>query len=126
MIHPFVEVCSRRDAFGVVEVDEGGRQVNRVEGSHYILTKENSEIHLSIPVHKNKILGLSLLKKLIQKAGLTNDKSLKYFYIQMISLDRVRRVLCFLKWIINYYVIATGDNHFVRGFVELARVSQDR
>ena len=53
-----------------MEVDEGGRQVNHVEGSHCILTKENSKIHLSIPVHKNKILGLGLLKKLIQKAGL--------------------------------------------------------
>jgi len=34
-----------------------GWQVNHIEGSHYILTKENSEIHLSIPVHKNQIAG---------------------------------------------------------------------
>ena len=39
--------------------------VNHIEGSHYILTKENSNVHLSIPVHKNKILGLGLLKKCI-------------------------------------------------------------
>ena len=37
-----------------------GWHVNHIEGSHYILTKENSEIHLSIPVHKNKILGIGL------------------------------------------------------------------
>ena len=45
-----------------MELDEGGRQVNHIEGSHCILTKENSKIHLSIPVHKNKILGIGLLK----------------------------------------------------------------
>ena len=28
----------------------------------------------------NKILGIGLLKKLIEKAGLTNDEYLKYFY----------------------------------------------
>ena len=56
-----------------------GWQVNNIEGSHYILTKENSEIHLSIPVHKNKILGIGLLKKLIAKAGLTNDQYIKYY-----------------------------------------------
>ena len=56
-----------------------GWQVNHIEGSHYILTKENSEIHLSVPVHKNKILGIGLLKKLIAKAGLSNDQYIKYF-----------------------------------------------
>jgi predicted RNA binding protein YcfA (HicA-like mRNA interferase family) len=56
-----------------------GWQVNHIEGSHYILTKENSEIHLSVPVHKNKILGIGLLKKLIAKAGLTNDQYIKYY-----------------------------------------------
>ncbi|CAG0972005.1 hypothetical protein METP3_01545 [Methanosarcinales archaeon] len=56
-----------------------GWQVNHIEGSHYILTKGNSEIHLSVPVHKNKILGIGLLKKLIAKAGLTNDQYIKYY-----------------------------------------------
>ena len=57
-----------------------GWQVNHIEGSHYILIKNDSEIHLSIPVHKNKILGVGLLKKLINKAGLTNEEYLEYFY----------------------------------------------
>ena len=56
-----------------------GWQVNHIEGSHYILIKDNSEVHLSVPVHKNKILGIGLLKKLITKAGLTNEQYLKYF-----------------------------------------------
>ncbi len=58
---------------------KAGWHVNHIEGSHYILTKENSEIHLSVPVHKNKILGIGLLKKLIAKAGLTNDQYIKYY-----------------------------------------------
>ncbi len=57
-----------------------GWQVNHIEGSHHILIKDNSEVHLSIPVHKNKILGIGLLKKLITKAGLANEQYMKYFY----------------------------------------------
>ena len=56
-----------------------GWHINHIEGSHYILTKENSEIHLSVPVHKNKILGIGLLKKLIAKAGLTNNQYINYY-----------------------------------------------
>jgi predicted RNA binding protein YcfA (HicA-like mRNA interferase family) len=57
-----------------------GWKVNHIEGSHYILIKENSRVHLSIPVHKNKTVGTGLLKKLIVKAGLTNEEYLKYFH----------------------------------------------
>ena len=53
---------------------------NHIEGSHYILVKEGSNIHLSIPVHKGKDLGIGLLKKLIEKAGLTNQQYVAYFY----------------------------------------------
>ena len=45
--------------------------VNHIEGSHHILIKENSPIHLSIPVHSGKILGPGLLRKMIEKAGIT-------------------------------------------------------
>jgi len=54
--------------------------VNNIEGSHFILTKEGSDVHLSIPVHKGKDLGTGLLKKLIAKAGLTNEEYLDHFY----------------------------------------------
>jgi predicted RNA binding protein YcfA (HicA-like mRNA interferase family) len=57
-----------------------GWQVNHIEGSHYILIKNDGKIHLSIPVHKNKTLGVGLLKKLINKAGLTNEEYLVYYY----------------------------------------------
>ena len=57
-----------------------GWQVNHIEGSHYILINDHSEIHLSIPVHKNKTLGAGLLKKLINKAEMTNEEYLKLFY----------------------------------------------
>ena len=48
--------------------------MNHIEGSHYILVKDGSNLHLSIPVHKGKDLGIGLLKKLIEKAGLTNQQ----------------------------------------------------
>lgn len=57
-----------------------GWKVNHIEGSHYILTKEGSDVHLSIPVHKGKDLGIGLLKKLIAKAGLTNEEYIDLFY----------------------------------------------
>lgn len=57
-----------------------GWKVNHIEGSHYILIKEGSDVHISIPVHKGKDLGIGLLKKLIAKAGLTNEEYLDLFY----------------------------------------------
>ena len=39
-----------------------------------------SDIHLSIPVYINKTLGVGLLKKLINKAGMTNEEYLKHFH----------------------------------------------
>jgi len=53
--------------------------VNHVEGSHYVMIKEGSNVHLSIPVHRGKDLGIGLLKKLIEKAGLTNEDYAAYF-----------------------------------------------
>jgi predicted RNA binding protein YcfA (HicA-like mRNA interferase family) len=56
-----------------------GWTINHIESSHYILVKEGSNIHLSIPVHRGKDLGVGLLKKLIEKAGLTNEQYVAYF-----------------------------------------------
>ncbi|MCX6674508.1 MAG: type II toxin-antitoxin system HicA family toxin [Methanothrix sp.] len=56
-----------------------GWTINHIEGSHYVLVKEGSNIHLSIPVHRGKDLGVGLLKKLIEKAGLTNEQYVAYF-----------------------------------------------
>jgi len=59
---------------------KAGWRLNHVEGSHYILVKQGSDIHLSIPVHKGQDLGTGLLHKLIAKAGLTNDEYIEFFY----------------------------------------------
>jgi predicted RNA binding protein YcfA (HicA-like mRNA interferase family) len=55
-------------------------KVHHVEGSHHILIKEGSDVHLSVPVHKGKDLGIGLLKKLIARAGLTNQEYIDIFY----------------------------------------------
>ena len=46
-----------------------GGIVNPIEGSHHILVKEGSPVHLSIPVHSDQTLGPGLLRKLIKKSG---------------------------------------------------------
>jgi predicted RNA binding protein YcfA (HicA-like mRNA interferase family) len=57
-----------------------GWVVNHLEGSHYIMVRERCDVHLSIPVHKGNDLGIGLLKKLIEKAKLTNEDYIDYFY----------------------------------------------
>jgi predicted RNA binding protein YcfA (HicA-like mRNA interferase family) len=57
-----------------------GRTINHVEGSHYILIKEGSDVHLSVPVHKGKVLGMGLLKKLIARAVFTNEEYIDLLY----------------------------------------------
>ena len=57
-----------------------GWKVNHIQGSHYILVKEGSEVHLSVPVHKRRALGPGLLKKLIIRAGLTTEEYCDLFY----------------------------------------------
>ena len=57
-----------------------GWTVNHIEGSHHILIKEGSDIHLSIPVHSGKTLGVGLLKKLVARASLTNEEYIELFH----------------------------------------------
>lgn len=76
-MHRLPRVCGDKH---VAAFKRAGWKVNHIEGSHYILTKEGSDVHLSIPVHKGKDLGIGLLKKLIAKAGLTNKEYLDLFY----------------------------------------------
>jgi predicted RNA binding protein YcfA (HicA-like mRNA interferase family) len=64
----------------VAALKKAGWKLNHVEGSHHILIKEGTDVHLSIPVHKGKDLGIGLLKKLIARAGLTNEEYLDIFY----------------------------------------------
>lgn len=48
-----------------------GWSVDRIRGSHHILTKPGVEYILSVPCHKGKPLKPKLLSKLIKAAGLT-------------------------------------------------------
>jgi len=57
-----------------------GWRLYHIEGSHHILVKQGSDMHLSIPVHKGRDLGVGLLHKLIAKAGLTDDEYIELFY----------------------------------------------
>ena len=62
------------DAFKIA-----GWTVNHIEGSHYIMIKKGCNVHLSVPVHKGQEMGLGLLKKLIAKAGLSNEEYIELF-----------------------------------------------
>jgi predicted RNA binding protein YcfA (HicA-like mRNA interferase family) len=64
----------------VAAFKRAGWVVNHIEGSHYIMVKEGYDVHLSIPVHKGKDLGIGLLKKLIEKTKLTNEEYIAYFH----------------------------------------------
>jgi predicted RNA binding protein YcfA (HicA-like mRNA interferase family) len=69
----------------VAAFKRAGWKLNHIEGSHYILIKEGSDVHLSIPVHKNKTLGPGLLKKLILRAGLTTEEYVALFYKRKVT-----------------------------------------
>ena len=64
----------------VAALKRAGWKANHIEGSRHILTKEGSDIHLSIPVHSGKTLGIGLLKKLVARASLTNEEYIDLFY----------------------------------------------
>lgn len=53
---------------------------NHIEGSYHILIKEGNPGHLSIPVHARRDLGVGLLRKLINIAGMTQEEYCAYFY----------------------------------------------
>ncbi len=68
----------------VAAFKRAGWKLNHVEGSHHILIKEGNGVHLSVPVHKGRDMGIGLLKKLIARTGLTNQEYIDIFY----ELDR--------------------------------------
>jgi len=64
----------------VAAFKRAGWIVNHIEGSHFIMIKEGCNVHLSIPVHKGQDMGLGLLKKLIARAGLSNEEYIGLFF----------------------------------------------
>jgi predicted RNA binding protein YcfA (HicA-like mRNA interferase family) len=45
----------------------------RVQGSHHIYGKSGSDVRLSVPIHRNQVLKVGLLRYLMKVAGLTKD-----------------------------------------------------
>ncbi|MES2595960.1 MAG: type II toxin-antitoxin system HicA family toxin [Verrucomicrobiota bacterium] len=50
-----------------------GWTLNRIKGSHHIMTKEGEEAILTIPVHGNQPLKIGLLRALMKQAHLTEN-----------------------------------------------------
>ena len=63
----------------ITALKKDGWKINHIEGSHYILIKDGSNVHLSIPVHSGKTMGPGLLKRIINKAGLTTEEYCNLF-----------------------------------------------
>jgi predicted RNA binding protein YcfA (HicA-like mRNA interferase family) len=54
--------------------------VDRIKGSHHIMTKEGEKPTLSIPVHGNKPISPGTLKSLIKDANLTQEDFFKAYF----------------------------------------------
>ncbi len=52
-------------------LEKRGWVLLRVQGSHHIYGKTENDARLSVPVHKNQILKIGLLKHLLKQANLT-------------------------------------------------------
>lgn len=59
-------------AFVRLALDHGW-VLDRIKGSHHIMTKEGEDSILTIPVHANKPLKIGLLRALMKQAGLTES-----------------------------------------------------
>ena len=55
-------------------VERHGRSLMRVHGSHHIYGKAGSVVRLSIPIHGNKALKISLLKDLMRLADIPDSE----------------------------------------------------
>lgn len=62
-----LKLCSGAEA--VKKFQRAGWKVNRQKGSHLMMTKEDYEYTLSIPLHAE--LGPGILRKLIKQANLS-------------------------------------------------------
>ena len=50
-----------------------GWQLDRIKGSHHIMTKYGEDAILTIPVHGNKPLKIGLLKALMKQAAINES-----------------------------------------------------
>jgi predicted RNA binding protein YcfA (HicA-like mRNA interferase family) len=49
---------------------EKGWKLDRIKGSHHIMTKDGEDAILTIPIHGNKPLKIGLLRALMRQTGL--------------------------------------------------------
>lgn len=51
-------------------LQDNGRQLVRIAGSHHVFAKEGEEARIVVPVHANKEIKTGLLKAILKTAGL--------------------------------------------------------
>lgn len=54
-------------------LEHNGWKLLRIQGSHHIYGKPNSDVRLSVPIHKNQTLKIGLQKHLMKMANLNED-----------------------------------------------------
>ena len=54
-------------------LEQHGWKVERIEGSHHILTRSDREETISIPVHGNHSLKTGMLRAILRVAGIRTD-----------------------------------------------------
>ncbi|MBC8029463.1 MAG: type II toxin-antitoxin system HicA family toxin [Pyrinomonadaceae bacterium] len=54
-------------------MEQHGWVLLRVQGSHHIYGKADSEVRISIPIHRNQSLKTGLLRHFMKVAGLTEN-----------------------------------------------------
>ncbi len=54
-------------------IERHGWSLLRVQASHHIYGKTGTDVRLSVPIHGNQALKISLLKHLMKMAGLSED-----------------------------------------------------
>ena len=67
--------CPRIHGAEVVKAfQRAGFVVDRIKGSHHVMKRDGHPVHLSIPVHPGRDVGVGLLKALIEAAGLSIEE----------------------------------------------------
>ena len=60
-------------------LERNGWTLLRVQGSHHIYGKTDSDIRISVPVHRNQSLKIGLLKHFLKQAGLAEKRFIKIY-----------------------------------------------
>ena len=55
-------------------LERKGWELQRTKGSHHIYVKEGKPVRISVPIHGNKPLKLSLMKHFMKVAGIDESE----------------------------------------------------